>query len=118
MKWDVDKELKRYEPNRMNGTILQRVVLDRQTALREGLKIPEADAFGGVYVWCLAVGCVHQAKHFVYGMTIRECLLRIRKQVKLGLEFNPQLFPQLYKKPKRKEKVRKKPVPPQGKKRK
>lgn len=104
MKWDVDKELARFEPLRGAGTSLQRVLMGASVARKVGLKVGSGTQ--SVSLWCLGIGLLAAPKHFVYGRTIRECYLRLRHQVQSGLELNPKLFPRVWKKPAKKEKRR------------
>jgi len=103
VKWDPDKAIRPYEPVSAPGTTWSRALMDVSLARKHGLKIPAGWDKEWILAWCLAIGGLNEPKHFVYGLTMRECFLRLRKQVKSGLELNPQLFPLLGKKKKRKE---------------
>jgi hypothetical protein len=105
MKWDIDKELHRFEPDSAPGTMLQRVLMDAAVAKREGLHVPD-DARDPIIAWSLGVGVNSEPKHFVFGLTIRACFLRLRKLVRAGLPLNPQVFPRLGKRVKKKERGR------------
>lgn len=107
-KWDPDKALRPYEPASAPGTTWMRVLMDVVLAKKEGLRIPNGHDRESIMVWSLAIGLVAEPKHFVYGLTMRECFLRLRTQVKSKkVEFNPQLFPMLGRKPKKREKPKK-----------
>jgi len=109
MKWDIDRAMMPYEPNIEPGTIWQRVRMQVSVARREGLKIPDHKTDrDSVLTWCVGVGVSQWPKFFVYGYTMRECFLRLRKQAKLKrVQLNPQLFPRLWRKAKPKERRRK-----------
>lgn len=97
MKWDIDKAMAPYEPNTIPGTIWQRVLMQVTLARKNGLKIPEGKRDNdSVNVWSCGVGMAGYPKHFVYGWTMRECFLRLRRQARSKeVQFNPQLFPKL-----------------------
>jgi hypothetical protein len=105
VKWDIDRAIAPYEPITIPGTTFQRVLMAITQVRKEGLKIPSDKTDGeSMTVWQLAVGCNGMPKHFVYGHTMRECFLRLRRAVRIGAApLNPQLFPRLGKKKKRKE---------------
>jgi hypothetical protein len=73
-------------------------------ARKEGLRVPKNHEGQSVLLWCLAVGRLQDPKHFVHGLTLRECFLRLRKQVKLGLPLSPELFPIMWRKKKKRGK--------------
>ena len=108
-KWDPDKKLKPFEPISAPGTQYVRVLMDVSLARKEGLRVPRDHDRESIVVWSLAIGLIAHEKHIVYGLTMRECFLRLRKQVKSKkLLLNPQLFPMLGVKAKKREKPRKK----------
>jgi hypothetical protein len=93
MKWDIDRELARLEPERAKGTTIQRVLVDTKmigpTAAKEHrskyghIKLaPEERARDCVVLWSVGLGYMHEAKAFFYGKTIREAFLQARKAVK------------------------------------
>lgn len=110
MKWDPDKDIKRFEPALIPGTTFQRMLLDVTLARKEGLKIPEGkEDRDSINAWVLAIGCIGEPKHFVYGLTMRDCFLRLRRQVqRKQVDLNPQLFPRLLRKAKPKLRQRRK----------
>lgn len=83
--------------------------MDVSLARKEGLCVPVGHDRESLLVWSLAIGRISEPKHFIYGLTMRECFLRLRKQVKSKkVQFNPQLFPMLGRKPKKRKKPKKK----------
>lgn len=96
MKWDIDRELARLEPESCPGTTLQRATLDVKLltngdpaylARYGGGRIkptPKELEQGWVRAWSLALGFDGQAKAFFYDRTIRGVYLQARKAAKLN----------------------------------
>jgi hypothetical protein len=113
VKWDVDRALAPYEPIVIPGTVWQRVLMQVSQARREGLRVPsKLEDTSVVTVWSLGIGRSEMPKEFIHGFTMRECFLRLRKMVKLKVLVLPkQLYPELFRKPKPKERKRRTEVP-------
>jgi hypothetical protein len=96
MNWDIDKAMERFQTATIPGTIWQQMSWRAEFAREQGLPVsPRIDGRDYVMVWCLGIGSLSGAKHFVYGRTMRECFERLTRQVEDGLQLNPQLFPNL-----------------------
>jgi hypothetical protein len=81
-KWDVDKFLA--DLGAPDGTTFTRTLVS-VAYLVEVYKLKPTQAqkdSGSVVVWCLSIGRMTGYKHFVYGLTIRGCCLRARKEIK------------------------------------
>lgn len=99
-RWDPDRELVPYEPIAAPGTQFVRILMGVDLARSHGLKVPRHYTLQSISVWSLAIGQVQQEKHVVYGLTMRECFLRLRKQAKQGLKLGSQ-FPITWQKKKK-----------------
>ena len=62
------------------GTILQRILLDKEVAKSYGLAIPHDDR-ESVPAWCLALGHLNERKFMFYGWTITEVVTAAVKEL-------------------------------------
>lgn len=93
-KWDIDRELKRLEPESCPGTTVERALVDVKlitspdTRVRYGggkIKLtPQEIERGHLTLWCLSIGLSYQPKAMFYDRTIRGAYLQARKAAKLG----------------------------------
>lgn len=90
MKWNIDREILKLEPEGAAGTMINRVLMDVKLFKESGIKpTPAQLERGHGHVWCIALGKVLMPKAFFYGHTIREAFLKARKAAKAGKLFAP-----------------------------
>jgi hypothetical protein len=83
MKWDIDTELLKLEPETIAGTQIVRVYMDVSIMLKEGLRpTPAQKERGAGLVWSIALGQIRMPKAFFYGQTIRQAFLRACKAMR------------------------------------
>lgn len=83
MKWDIDRELRRLEPETAAGTTINRVLSDLAAMKRHGVEpTPEQVAKGCGTIWVVGLGFIHEPKAFFYAQTIRKAFLKARKAYK------------------------------------
>lgn len=83
MRWDPDRELAKFEPERCRGTSFTRVYLSADLFEQYKVKLtPQQVERGGGDVWCLSLGLSYAPKAFFYGQTMREAFLKARKAAK------------------------------------
>ncbi len=83
MKWDIDRELSRLEPETAAGTTIQRVLMEVATMVRHGVEpTPLQKQRGFATVWVVGLGFLNEPKAFFYAQTIRKAFLKARKAYK------------------------------------
>jgi hypothetical protein len=83
MKWDIDRELRRLEPETAAGTTINRVLMDVASMKRNGVE-PTAEhlANGCGTIWVVGLGFIQEPKAFFYAQTIRKAFLKARQAYK------------------------------------
>jgi len=83
MKWDIDRELRRLEPETAAGTTINRVLADIASMKQHGVEPTPAQLANGCgTIWVVGLGFIHQPKAFFYAQTIRKAFLKARQAYK------------------------------------
>jgi hypothetical protein len=85
MKWDIDRELRRLEPEQAAGTSVNRVLMETASMIRLGVEpTAQQEQKGCGTIWVVALGFLHEPKAFFYAQTIRAAFLKARKAYKMS----------------------------------
>jgi hypothetical protein len=80
--WNIDDDIATIESlcRGVPGTSISRVLAISDFAYSQGVKWQKGDG-ASLLLWCLGFGRYQESRRFFYGRTIRECVLKAKRDL-------------------------------------